>query len=379
MTSTESSTRISDNLAAGHDAAAGRTALPPGLLSALATPNLNRLGPALAAAGSTSRLNLTIGRIAQDAGRASRLYDIQLVSPDLARSIAALNKSTAVAALATQPRFNIDPDYFKPLSATLAYPALDPEFLAQLNGTSGVLADLSRKMADIGAMHARTLTFSAPAVSAFSSYRDALPTLPATPLWREALYAGHGTRALAASDLLLDDPVSCEPAVAEQVELLAVEPWRAGMLDVREELSRALAELDPEIVNLLDGAWVDVQKPGPGALVKISSCAVEALDRALRTSAPDREVLDWVAGRGPRLLDDKGRPTRGARVRYVLRNRKGDQKLVEVQVDAAVTFVNELFGRLQAAKHASVGDITVVRAHLVSVESILGQLYVVHD
>lgn len=141
VTSTEISTRIGDNVAAGLDAAAGRTALPPGLLSALATPNLDRLGSALAAAGSTSRLNLTIDRIAQDAVKASRLYDIQLVWPDLARSIAALNKSTALAALATQPRFNIDPDYFKQLSATLAYPALDPEFLAQLSGTSGVLAD----------------------------------------------------------------------------------------------------------------------------------------------------------------------------------------------------------------------------------------------
>jgi hypothetical protein len=369
---------MGDSLTVRLDAAAGGSALPPGLLSSLATPNLHRLGSALAAAG-TAGVSLSVGRIVQDAVKASRLNDIQLVSPDLARSIASLNKSTALAALATQPRFNIDPDYFKRLSATLAYPALDPEYLAQINGTSGVLADLSRKMADIGAMHAGTLTFSAPAVSAFSSYVDARPTLPATARWREAVYAGHGTRALAASDLLLDDPVACEPVVAEQVEVIAVEPWREGMLDVREELSRALADLDPEIVNLLDGAWVDVQKPGPGALVKISSCAVEALDRALRTSAPDQDVRDWAAGRGPRLLDGNGRPTRGARVRYVLRDRKGDQKLVEAQVDAAVAFINELIGRLQAAKHASVGDITAVRAHLVSVESALGQLFVVRD
>lgn len=378
MTSTEIGTRMGDNLAARLDAAAGRSALPPGLHSALATPNLDRLGSVLAAAGPAG-VSLSVSRIVQDAVKASRLYDIQLVSPDLARSIAALNKSTALAALATQPRVNIDPDYFKRLSATLVYPALDPEFLAQFCGTSGVLADLSRKMADIGAMYAGTLTFSAPAVSALSSYVDARPTLPATARWREVVFAGHGTRALAVSDLLLDDPVACEPVVAEQVEVIAVEPWREGMLDVREELSRALADLDPEIVNLLDGAWVDVQKPGPGALVKISSCAVEALDRALRTSAPDQAVRDWAAGRGPRLLDGNGRPTRGARVRYVLRDRKGDQKLVEAQVDAAVAFINELIGRLQAAKHASVGDIAAVRAHLVSVESALGQLFVVRD
>jgi hypothetical protein len=379
MPSTDISPRVGDKVAAPLDAAAGRTGLPLALPSALATSNLDRLGSALASAGSTSALNLACARIAQDAVKASRFYDVQLFSPDLARSMAPLHKSAAVAALATQPRFNIDPNDFKQLSATLEYPALNPVLLAQLNGTTGVLADVSRKLADIGAMHARTLNLSALAVSASSSHLDGLPTLPHPPRWREAVYARHGTRALAASDLLRGDPISCQPAVVEQVELIVVEPWREGLLDVREELNRALAELDPEIVNLLDGAWVDVQEPGPGALVKISSCAVEALDRALRTSAPDRDVLDWVAGRGPRLLDDKGRPTRGARVRYLLRNRKGDQKLVEVQVEAAVTFVNELVGRLQATKHASVGDITVVRAHLVSVESILGQLYVVHD
>lgn len=355
-----------------HDAAAGPKELSASWLTAPAMPNLERMRAAKAAAVSMPEVNLAASKFIGD----TEIGAIRRISAALGRLQNPLNKSTALTALAALPRFGSGTDYVQQLPVTLGYPRLQPKFLAQLAGTPGVLADLSRMVADIQAMNAGQLTFSARAVDAFSSYVDALTTLAAIAPWREAVYAGHGTLALAVADRLLDAPANCEAVVADQVDGIAVEPWDKGMREVREELSRTLANLDPEIVNLLDGAWVDVQKPSPGAVVKISSCAVEALDRALRMSAPDRQVLAWAADRDPCLLGVNGRPTRGARVRYLLRNRKGDQKLVETQVDAVV---NELIRRLQAAKHASVGDVPAVRALLVCVESILGQLYLVQD
>lgn len=93
-------------------------------------------------------------------------------------------------------------------------------------------------------------------------------------------------------------------------------------------------------------------------------------------------ALAWHAepGRPAPDLDQHGRPTYAARVRWILRDpdHKGQRRLVQAQVDAVVVQATELRGRFQASKHAGEGDVDVLRAHVVSLEAVLHQLVLLH-
>ena len=105
---------------------------------------------------------------------------------------------------------------------------------------------------------------------------------------------------------------------------------------------------------------------------------MELLERALRALAPERDVLSWhVNGRRSAAeLDRRGGPTYGLRVRYVLRSPadKGRRRLGVSQVEAVAAQVTDVRGLLQAGKHASAQTVTVLRAHLLTVETLLHQL-----
>lgn len=176
----------------------------------------------------------------------------------------------------------------------------------------------------------------------------------------------------------VDDGDRLDEAV-EEVEGELVVPWLSGPGQTRAELFDRLRELDTLVPDLLHGAWDDVVRAGPAATVKVATCAVEALERTLRALAPDEHVLAWGAGQTEPWtgLDSNGRPTYALRVRFVLRERKGDRGLVLSQVDAIVGQVPELRSRLQAGKHASSGSLSALRAHRVSVEAVLMQLTLV--
>ena len=70
------------------------------------------------------------------------------------------------------------------------------------------------------------------------------------------------------------------------------------------------------------------------------------------------------------------RATRTARIRFVLRARKGDRRLVEEQATALIVSFTMIGKRLEAAKHASEGDVVAVRCYLLSVEALLAQLFI---
>jgi hypothetical protein len=113
--------------------------------------------------------------------------------------------------------------------------------------------------------------------------------------------------------------------------------------------------------------------------VTIATCAVEAIDRSLRAAAPDSDVETWIPTSGRKPADfcaDSGNLTRAARIRFVLRTRTGDRRLVEEQAAALIGSFTMIGRRLEAAKHASELDVTAVRSHLMSAEALLIQLFI---
>jgi hypothetical protein len=188
--------------------------------------------------------------------------------------------------------------------------------------------------------------------------------------------AGRGVAGLVAVDVLARPRgQGSDPADLFEDEVAA--PWLDGPARARTELMDALASVDAALPELLEGAWEDVERQGRAAVVKIASCAVEALERALRALAPEDDVLAWhAAGGRPTSELSNGRPTHGCRVRYVLRDGKRG-RLAAAQADAVVVQVNELRSALQAGKHASAAAVSSLRAHLLAVEAVLHQLVVV--
>lgn len=262
----------------------------------------------------------------------------------------------------------------------LSVKVIDLRLLDNLGRVAAGFVDLAAWAAAASPGSALLRGFSAPSIATYHGYVTSLASTPTRPQLDLSVAAGHGVSALVGTELLtgeLDEEQNAQGT--DRVERHVVSPWQHAPYAARAELLIVLQRVDPSVPELLSGAWDDVSRQGPAALVKIATCAVEALDRSLRAVVPrdSAEVLAWLeAGKTTGLISD-GRATRAGQIRYLLRNRAGDSKLVERQVDSLIALANELIGRIQAAKHRSNGDVTSVCAHLVAVEAVLHQLFLV--
>jgi len=200
---------------------------------------------------------------------------------------------------------------------------------------------------------------------------DELPMVMAT---------GRTNLSLLGSDLLASPDVDPGLAAegADRIESEVVEPWMAARLEVTAELYAVLAQLDPKVAELLNGAWDDVRRNGPAAAEKAANCTVEAVERALRRAAPDDAVRAWHAenDRPAKEWEGQDRPPHALRVKYLVRNLSGPRPLVESQATAFASVVGRLRKQLQATKHASAGDLVAVRNLLITAESLLISLLV---
>lgn len=244
------------------------------------------------------------------------------------------------------------------------------EALAGLGGSASAAAALS--MLAVGDRR-RVRWPSAGPAGLFGEYVHGLgPDVSASDAVAGAA-AGRGVAGLLAVDVLSRPGVAGREA-EEVFENGVAEPWLDGSARARAELLDVLAEVDPAVPDLLEGAWADVERQGPAAGVKISTCAVEALERTLRALAPGADVLAWhAAARRPSDELHNGRPTHSLRARSVLRDGKRG-RLAAAQVYAIAVQVSDLRSALQAGKHASAGQVAALRAHLLSVEAVLHQL-----
>jgi hypothetical protein len=254
----------------------------------------------------------------------------------------------------------------------------DKPVLDDLLGVGHSAVILSRWAADLAPGRDILRGLTAVPLKSYQRYIDALPPEPHATQMRLSLVSGRGVNGLMGTELLTGDvDAEDEDAAAALVDIEVIEPWAAGPASARSELLVVLADLDATVPELLNGAWDDVVRQGPAALVKIANCAVEALDRSLRAVAPDDDVRQWIATdkKPADFIDDNGRPTRAARLHFALRCRASDRMLVESQASALAVIHRELLGRLQASKHASAGNVAAVRAHLLSAEALLHQLF----
>lgn len=197
--------------------------------------------------------------------------------------------------------------------------------------------------------------------------------------WAAAETHGFAINGLVARDSLLleeDDEDELE-VVVETIDTEIIAPWRVARDASGHELYLRVGEHDATAVALLQEGWHILGQPGPAALSSASNAALEALIRSLRAAAPDDLVREWAAGDGRLAVEEieqDGRITRSARVRFLMRGRKKERKLVQSQIQALDASVGELVSRLNAGKHASVGDVRTAQTNLMVTETVLSAL-----
>ncbi|MFF5718966.1 hypothetical protein [Streptomyces buecherae] len=240
------------------------------------------------------------------------------------------------------------------------------DWLAQIDTGRGLLSEVS----------SRPLT----------EYREYLGGLGDSPVRFEldsSLHTGLGVNGLLGADALsspavLDD-VELEVEVADRVEDLLT-PQQAGRLDALEDLREVMTSVDAKVVEMLEGGWHVVREAPPAAAEMAAQCAVEAIDRAIRASAPDSEVEQWLptSGRPQReWRSESGRLTRSVRIRYIMRGYKDEAKMTCTVADNLIALQAHATSRAQAIKHASAGDLQLARCLLSTAEHILTMLFVV--
>ncbi len=214
-------------------------------------------------------------------------------------------------------------------------------------------------------------------------YDDYLAGLPPRPIARRAAVASYAgdtqtgliiAESLAAPGIRADD----REELAGQLSETVLEPWQTGPSSARADLFDILAVLDPELPDWLKAAWDDIVRDGPKSASKVANCAVECIDRALRVAAPTADVLVWLEGIPSKsdYLHD-GRPTRKARVMFVMRNRaRRDTALAVAQIDALGKLIQEVMNNLQSVKHGEAPSIVTMRSWVLAAEGALTQLFV---
>jgi hypothetical protein len=220
--------------------------------------------------------------------------------------------------------------------------------LAQLFDSVGRYGQVHSQLAALAIRPDRVPLLRGSTTQSGRLYDNYLGSLPARPIARRAAVAQQAgdaqtglliAESLTASDLRADD----REELAEHLTLTVLEPWQTGPSDARTDLFGVLVDLDPGLPDWLKAAWDGIVRDGPKAASKIANCTVVCIDRALRVAAPPDDVLAWLAtvpAKHGCLVD--GRPTRRAKIMFVMRNRADrDAKLAVAQVDALVSLIQK--------------------------------------
>lgn len=212
-------------------------------------------------------------------------------------------------------------------------------------------------------------------------YDSYLGGLPAKPIARRAAVAGFGgdtqsgmVIAESLTGVGLDDDDRDELTERYTVEVL--EPWRTGPARAREDLFAALALLRPDLPDWLKAAWEDIERDGPKAASKIANCTIECIDQTLRVMATVGDVMAWIADVGEQSgWVHEGRPTRRAKVMFVMRHRsKRDARVAVSQVEALAALVQDVTVDLQSVKHGPAPTVAAMRGMVQAAEGALSQL-----
>lgn len=112
-------------------------------------------------------------------------------------------------------------------------------------------------------------------------------------------------------------------------------------------IEELLREINPNWLNLLQGAREALNTNNPDRARHVAVSLRELLGHVLRQLTPDDDIRDWNTN--PDYYDDKDKPTRKARLRYIYREINSGS-LSEL-VDADVTSILTLITRLNRGTH----------------------------
>ena len=129
---------------------------------------------------------------------------------------------------------------------------------------------------------------------------------------REVLATSYTANVLGVSDETDAEQDSSEIYSAAEVEIEVGNPNCIALL-------RAV---DPNLVRPYEGAYDALQRTSPDRERQFLSSLRELYNHLMREIAPNQEVLEWIKSdnEDEKTLLHEGKPTRKARVRYVLRN-----------------------------------------------------------
>ena len=114
-----------------------------------------------------------------------------------------------------------------------------------------------------------------------------------------------------------------------------------GQLSARvSDIPRLVTLVGTDLLPLYRGALEAVRSKNPDRIRHASISLRELFTQVLHRLAPDPEVLQWIPESS--LLDEKGRPTRRARLLYICRHVYYGEfsAFIEADLDAAVEFLN---------------------------------------
>ena len=118
-----------------------------------------------------------------------------------------------------------------------------------------------------------------------------------------------------------------------------------------DELDLVLAQIQPTLIELREGAWSAVASNRPDSLRQASHSARELIDQTLKEGAPDERVKQ-MAGFVPDPSSKSG-ITRRHRLRYLMKLYRGSESDSELRVaEAACDLVIAADDRLQALAHS---------------------------
>jgi hypothetical protein len=146
-------------------------------------------------------------------------------------------------------------------------------------------------------------------------------------------------------------------------------PWWFAAVQLRTQTLSLIFTFDSTLSRRLDGAWERVARGGPHSASQAAHSTVEFVDWVFRAAAPGAAVIKWHSkNQRPAGEIQEGKPTRTARMRYLLRERDPDGQ-------AATTYVrltNDLINLLQGIKHtADDEERRTVAASIMALESAL--------
>lgn len=173
-----------------------------------------------------------------------------------------------------------------------------------------------------------------------NTYRALISSLQTIPevLQLPVFVLPGATRGLSVSSYAVEALRPWEPTDGEEAspEITMVEEGDVGIADI----SSLLEMVDPELVNLYMGTLEALNGTNPDRQRHVLTSLRTLWDELFRAIAPDHGVTEWINSVGLASEDhlSKGRPTRRARLKYILRDVNNDplSDYVNAQIAAAL-------------------------------------------